>query len=527
MKEELKRFPISEAIFLMLVLFLLPLNVEAQQYTALTKQRMRMHMKFLASDAMEGRETGTAGQKKVAEYLADQMVYSGLQPVSENGDYYQKFVLSTVQWDTLSLEIGGERLKENVDFFAPRHPNSSADINVDELVYLGYGIDSEIYSDYRKNKVENKLLLIREGEPMKNSKEYLLSGTELPSDMMEANLEKLKLAKRMGASAVILVTDNMNEAAQRLRNQGMYRRLIIDSVSQVLDEYPPFVIIPEKRAEQLLGKQLKKAERRQARAVKTGNFKAITIKKTNLSLTAHKNIDYIYTENVAGMLPGVDSPENGYLIVTAHYDHLGKRGNSIYNGADDNGSGTTALLVMMEEFLIQSRLGRAPMKPILFIFMTGEEMGLLGSSYYVNNPLLPLEDAYANVNIDMIGRMDEHHKNPDYIYVIGADKISTELDRLVKEVAENVKDSINLLLDYRYNSESDPNRFYYRSDHYNFARNGIPAVFFFTGVHEDYHMPTDTEDKIMYTPMLNRTRFIYELIKAAANRTDPFPKDVK
>lgn len=222
------------------------------------------------------------------------------------------------------------------------------------------------------------------------------------------------------------------------------------------------------------------------------------------------------TENVAAFIEG-SSLSHEVLVISSHYDHEGidEEGN-IYNGADDDGSGTVAILEIAEAFIQAKKDGYTPKRSILFLNVTGEEKGLVGSRYYTENPIFPLEQTVANLNIDMIGRIGEGMENSgDYIYLIGSDKLSTELHELSEEVNEKY---MNLKLDYTFNDENDPNRFYYRSDHYNFARHDIPIIFYFNGVHEDYHKPTDTPDKIEYDLLEKRTKLIFLTAWEVANR---------
>ncbi len=221
------------------------------------------------------------------------------------------------------------------------------------------------------------------------------------------------------------------------------------------------------------------------------------------------------SENVVAYIRGSEKPDE-LLIISAHYDHLGKKGNKIYNGADDNASGTSAVLAIAKSFQKAIKEGDGPKRSILFIHFTGEEEGLYGSKYYTAHPIFPLSNTVSNLNIDMVGRIDKIHKNkPEYIYLIGADKLSSELHELSELVNNNY---IGLKLDYMYNEESDPNRFYYRSDHYNFAKNNIPVIFYFNGVHEDYHKPSDTPDKINYEILTKRTQLIFYTAWEITNR---------
>ena len=222
------------------------------------------------------------------------------------------------------------------------------------------------------------------------------------------------------------------------------------------------------------------------------------------------------TENVLAFIEGSTMPEE-VLVVSSHYDHVGidDEGN-IYNGADDDGSGTVAILEIAEAFVKAQKDGYTPKRSILFLNVTGEEKGLVGSRYYSENPVFPLENTVTNLNIDMIGRIGEGMEDSgDYVYLIGSDKLSTELHNLSEEVNDEYLD---LNLDYTYNDENDPNRFYYRSDHYNFAKHDIPIIFYFNGVHEDYHQPTDTPDKIEYDLLAKRAKLVFLTAWEVANR---------
>lgn len=224
------------------------------------------------------------------------------------------------------------------------------------------------------------------------------------------------------------------------------------------------------------------------------------------------------TENVAAVIEGKKFP-NEYIVLSAHLDHIGTHDGQINNGADDDGSGTVAIMEIAEAFKKATLKGYAPKRSIVFMHVSGEEKGLLGSNYYVNNPLYPLDQTVANLNIDMIGRLDPKRKDkdPNYIYLIGSDKLSQELHDISE--AANSKYT-QLKLDYTFNADDDPNRFYYRSDHYNFAKNNIPVIFYFNGTHEDYHKPGDTPDKINYPILKKRTQLIFYTLWELANRNE-------
>lgn len=227
------------------------------------------------------------------------------------------------------------------------------------------------------------------------------------------------------------------------------------------------------------------------------------------------------SENVAAFIEGSSKP-NEILVISSHYDHVGiDDAGNIYNGADDDGSGTVAVLEIAEAFKKAKKDGFGPKRSILFLNVTGEEKGLIGSKWYTEHPIFPLENTVTDLNIDMIGRVDPAHEgNENYVYLIGSDKLSTELHNLSEEV--NAK-YLNLDLDYTYNDENDPNRFYYRSDHYNFAKHDIPIIFYFNGVHADYHKMTDTPDKINYELLEKRAKLVFLTAWEVANRDErPF-----
>jgi hypothetical protein len=220
------------------------------------------------------------------------------------------------------------------------------------------------------------------------------------------------------------------------------------------------------------------------------------------------------SENIWAYIEGSEKPDE-VIVISAHYDHIGIEDGKVFNGADDDGSGTTALLEIAKAFQNAKNEGRGPKRSILILHVTGEEHGLHGSRFYSDNPLFPITKTITNINIDMIGRRDEFHtKSNDYVYLIGSNFLSTDLYNAC-ETAN--KKYVNTFLDYKFNNKTDPNRFYYRSDHYNFARFGIPSVFLFNGVHEDYHQETDEVTKIEFDALTKRTRLAFAIAWEIAN----------
>lgn len=228
------------------------------------------------------------------------------------------------------------------------------------------------------------------------------------------------------------------------------------------------------------------------------------------------------SENIWAFIEGTEKPDE-ILVISAHYDHVGMKNGEVYNGADDDGSGTVALLELAKAFKKAKDEGNGPKRSILFLHVTGEEHGLHGSRYYSEHPLFPLKNTIADLNIDMIGRRDEKHKdNGNYIYLIGSDRLSSELHA----ISENVnKKYTKLELDYKYNDRNDPEKIYFRSDHYNFAKNGIPSLFYFNGVHEDYHKASDTPDKIEYDLLQKRTQLVFATAWELVNRKERIKVD--
>ena len=232
-------------------------------------------------------------------------------------------------------------------------------------------------------------------------------------------------------------------------------------------------------------------------------------------LNAKRNENLPDSENIWAFIEGSEKPDE-IVVISAHYDHVGIKDGEIYNGADDDGSGTVALMEMAAAFQKAKNEGNGPKRSILILHVTGEEHGLHGSRYYSENPLFPLKNTVADVNIDMIGRRDDFHKDSNnYVYVIGSDYLSSDLYNICESVNQKY---INLTIDYKYNDKKDPNRFYYRSDHYNFAKHNIPSVFLFNGTHADYHKPGDEVSKIEFDALTKRTQYAFAIAWEIANR---------
>jgi len=236
-----------------------------------------------------------------------------------------------------------------------------------------------------------------------------------------------------------------------------------------------------------------------------------------------KETNQLESSNVIGVLEGTDKKEE-YVVLTAHYDHLGKRGDVVFNGADDDGSGTVSVIEMAEAFAEAKKKGKGPRRTIVFMTVSGEEKGLWGSEYYGDNPIYSLEKTTVNLNTDMVGRIDPSYKGDslNYVFVIGEDKLSSDL----LKITDSINTHFKMELDRRYNDPKDPNRFYYRSDHYNFAKKGVPIIFYFNGVHKDYHRESDTVEKINFDVMEKRVRLIFTTAWVMANRENMLKRDL-
>jgi Zn-dependent M28 family amino/carboxypeptidase len=318
-------------------------------------------------------------------------------------------------------------------------------------------------------------------------------------------------AMEHGAAALLIIRKSITPAEVKSK---MYVNLY-----QKTQRIPTFYI-SEKLAERIIGEGYTS----QKAAAQSGNYIPQTI-AVNIALRFNKTTIALQSSNVLGILEGTDMKDQ-YIVLTAHYDHLGKQNGTIWYGADDDGSGTVAILELAKAFTKAKATGKGPRRSILFMTVSGEEKGLWGSDYYSAHPALPLDKTSVNLNIDMIGRIDPGRKHGDssnYIYIVGDDKVSSDL----KPISEAVNKKYSKLeLDYKYNDPKDPERIYYRSDHYNFAKKGVPVIFYFSGLHPDYHKPSDTPDKINYTLLQKRAQLIFFTTWEMANRNDMLKRDI-
>ncbi len=487
------------------------------------------HIRYLSSEELEGREATYPGQRLAAEYIASHFESLGLEPAGDDGTYYQRFYLErTRPSDTSKLSVisEGDTLHisgygENYLMFGIHFPTMISS----SIVFAKYGIIDESLgrNDYAGLDVNGSVAMVLDGYPSGDAgpDDRLIRQTTR-SSMLRA---KIANARTNGARALIIVSDALEEKRHELSDY--FEKGTLSMPGSPRGGFP-IVIADTRTAHVLTGgtRDLHLDDLPDRNSTSYTHFPTGE-QSIMLLLTFNVDKDLRETENVIGMLRGGD-PElrDEVVILTAHYDHLGKHHGSgeIYNGADDNASGTAALMEIARVF---SHYASDLRRSLLFIACTAEEKGLLGSRYYTENPAVPLGQTVANLNIDMIGRVDTIYaaKNiPNYVYIIGSDRLSAGLHGLHEQaLAFNPE----ITVDYRYNDPGDPNRFYYRSDHYNFIRNNIPSIFYFTGTHDDYHRPTDTWDKIDYDKMEHIIRLIYTTAwKLSQTEVRPLPDPV-
>jgi len=483
----------------------------------ITAEDMREHLTIIAGDGFEGRETGTRGNDKAADYIIKSLRERGVKGGAGGKNFKQPVAFTFTKWVDTDIFIGETRYKHLWDFLAfPNKNESIPAISTDEVLYLGFGIDDPKYSDYKKNDVAGKVIMINKGEPTKNDGQSWITGTSEMSDWSTDMDKKLTLAKKKGVKMVLIIEDDIKKML------GENRRKLLGSMVQLGDltkeDIPTanHAYISTTIAKDIIGKKGKKIIKSRKRSNKKAKACDVAL-PTQFVINQSKDDKVLKGNNILAFVEGSDKKDE-IVVVSAHYDHLGKRGDDVYNGADDNGSGTTTVLELAEAFQKAKDAGNGPSRSILFLWVTGEEKGLLGSEYYAANPIYDLANTVVDVNVDMVGRVDEKYAdNPNYIYVIGSDRLSSDLHKINEDA--NAKYA-GLTLDYTYNSEEDPNRYYFRSDHYNFAKNGIPAIFFFNGVHADYHMASDTVEKINFEKMEKVGRLIFHTTWELANRAE-------
>lgn len=487
---------------------------------------LRDHMTILASDSLEGRETGQRGLDMAAEYIRRNIRSMGLYSKTGYENYFQKVAFTFSRWMDNDMYINGKRFRLLWDYITMPEDNQNYEIiSSPEVIFLGYGIDSPAYSDYKDINVEGKVIMINKGEPVDKKGNSYITGNSGLSEWSADMTKKLETAKSKGAKLVLIIEEDIKKKVEEKRKFLLSPFLELGSTKDKVLKTANYVYISSDIAREIIGANDKKILKARKKLEK--GKPSPVILATDFIMNMAKDVKVLEGQNVIGYIEG-KSKKDEVIIVSAHYDHLGKRGDEVFNGADDNASGSSTLLEIAQACQQAVLESQRPERTIAFVWFCGEEKGLLGSQFYTEFPEFPLENTVANVNVDMVGRIDEKYKdNPNYIYVIGSDRISQDLHQLNEDVNQKYA---QLTLDYTYNDEKDPNRYYYRSDHYNFAKKGIPAIFYFNGTHDDYHRTTDDVDKIEFDKMANVGKLIFHTVWELANRPERIksnPKETK
>jgi len=480
---------------------------------------LEAHMSILASDEMEGRATGEPGLDRAAEYLAKQAREMGLKAIDENNDYYQEYTLVNKQLNRNSSSITISHEDEpgtNFDrLFYVMNPDSDRMELSGEIVFAGYGINSKIdnYDDFRGLDLEDKIVLIMTRGPLDETGEKnLLSGQNWKN--MRSFQYKIPGLSMRGPKAVLIVMDpksGHNSLGESAPGMARYigKSRYVKELGNRRNTYMPtmatrIIFIHRDIADEILkpsGKSLEKLQQSIDRKLKPASFE---LPGTTVKIQANYSLIEKPVPNVAGLIEGSD-PElkKEVILYTAHFDHLGTSDNGgIYNGADDNASGTVALIELGEAFMAEKENLK---RSVMILWVSGEEIGLYGSKYYAENPLISLDQTIANINLDMVGTVrterDTGMIHGEKVSVMGMDSISligghqsTEL----MDIHNEVMDELGMHTDSSLNDPDHPYRYYYRSDHINFARHNVPVLFYSTGVHPDYHQVTDDIDRINF-----------------------------
>ncbi|MEY3599171.1 MAG: hypothetical protein RL521_1593 [Bacteroidota bacterium] len=514
-----------------LLLICAPFFTVAQRNTAetfgqnISVQELKKHLYVLASDAYEGRETGMEGQRKAAQYLDEFYAQIGIPTQRQIFPLKRlSYLTSTVQIST-SADAPLETFNfiQDLYFFSAEKTQR---IEVKDVVFVGYGISDEKWDDYKGLDVKGKVVFCLSGEPVKKGKS-LITGTEAYSEWSVDMEMKRRTALEKGAILFVQIDQKFDQYMGRVKYYLQTPRMTLDRTGGVEDEEEvriPYLNCSSRMAEkicQAFGLPSYSVLQKKANAKKRVKAKS---PKGMMAVNFHVKREDLVSDNVLAFLEGTDPELKAEIVVvSAHYDHVGIIDGEIHNGADDDGSGTVSVMEIARAFKTAKDKGMGSKRSVLFLHVSGEEKGLLGSEWYSDHPVYPLANTVCDLNVDMVGRKDADHEDGRYVYLIGSDKLSTDLHKISEEAN---KKYTQLNLDYTYNDPNDPNQFYYRSDHYNFAKHNIPVIFYFSGVHEDYHKPGDDPEKIMYEKMAEIGKLVFHTAWEVANRPERLKVDV-
>lgn len=500
---------------------------------AITVEQLKDYLYFIASDEMEGRDTPSRGLNLTAKFIAMNLSRWGIRPAGDNGTYFQKIALrrSRIAPADAKVEISGQTFEYGEGFLAAPIVASVSG----SLVYVGHGwvLKKKNVNPYEGIDVKDKIMIVS-GPPPGVDSFADLGGKENVDWFTPADN-----ARRFGAKGIITLAGPATVAAWELtrKNQTERGSIAVERFAATNTPMPTVTASPRMVRTLLQGESALEGVAQEKIAEGLAKSFDLSTGKT-ATFNIKPALDTVFTQNVVGVLEGSDAKlKNEYVAIGAHYDHVGvgapngsegrfagtkDKTDMIYNGADDDGSGTVAVLAIAEAFVTAKM---RPKRSLLFIWHCGEEKGLWGSQYFAETPSgsINLNQVVTQLNIDMIGRSkSDADTNPDNkeltrtndIYVIGSKMMSTDLGELSERVNRGY---LNLGFNYKYDDPNDPNQFFYRSDHFNYAKKGVPIIFYTDGEHEDYHRPSDSPDRIDYEQMLRVTRTIF---MTAAELTD-------
>jgi Zn-dependent M28 family amino/carboxypeptidase len=493
-------------------------NPLIQKYGALiTAEGARKHLTILASDEFEGRETGKPGADKAANYIASEFKKLGLiAPVGNS--YFQKVPMQENSFVVNSFIVNKTPFSNWKDFYFTGIAATGAAIDSKEIVFVGYGISTQSYDDLLNLNIAGKVVMvINSGEPSKDGISALTKTRDQSIWSLDRNM-RIRFLRNKGAALILSVDQELVSRLPINGGRPPKPRLSIKADDIMpMQQVAPVVNITDSIANVFL-----KSSGKTFAALKAEIDNSFTPKtqiiKADFTTSFGPKVTDVNAVNVLGFMEGTDLKDE-VLVFSAHYDHIGLNidgPDKINNGADDDGSGTTAILEIARAFANAKKEGKGPRRSILFLGNVGEEQGLLGSEWYTDNPVFPLAKTITNLNIDMIGRVDpEHVSDPNYCYLVGSDKLSSDLHKISEETNAIYT---KLKIDYKFNDPKDPEQIYYRSDHYNFAKHNVPIIFYFNGIHEDYHRPGDEVSKINFDILAKRAQLVFYTGWELANR---------
>ena len=500
-----------------------PANYSLPYAARITPAGLRQDLSVLALDEYAGRETGQPGQRIAADYLARAFAAAGLTgpvPGSDN-PYFQPFTLRRLA-PAAAITIGSRTFVVNKDYYVLlRDPGALA--TPVRPAFVGYGINTKGYADFAAGApdLRGKDLVLLLGEPQTPAGQPLLGQAGRASAYGSPGFPEMMARSPALFSVKPHATFRSAASAAAFARVPQDYEHLFDHPNQVAFPEEPapaatglnvFIVSPEMGAA-LLGTTPASLAQYQQAVAATGQPVASPFTPATPQVTGSNEL--FATKNVLGYLAGTDKKAE-VVVVSAHYDHLGTVGGQVYHGADGDGSGTVSVLALARAFAQAKKAGHGPRRSLLFLANVAEEIGRLGSQYYTEHPVVPLANTVADLHIDMLGRVDSVHQGKgDYVYAIGSDWISQELRALSEATNQRYQP---LALDYIYTTIIDPTHLYRRSDHYSFANYRVPVIFYTSGLHSDYHQPTDDVARIDFPALARRSQLVFHTAWALANR---------